>query len=57
MVSSLNNLAVARLTAGMDELKKRAKTLLQLAAEGAFYAKIIPYAFDEKARETLKNRK
>lgn len=46
--------AQKRLLAGMDELKKRAKTLLQLADEGAFYAKKIPYSFDEKAQQTLK---
>ncbi|MBI4031445.1 MAG: glutamate--tRNA ligase [Proteobacteria bacterium] len=45
--------AQKRLLAGMDELKKRAKTLLQLTDEGAFYAKKIPYSFDEKARQTL----
>ena len=50
----LNDLSRQRLTAGMDELKKRAKNLLQLAAEGAFYAKTIPYTFDAKAQETLK---
>ena len=47
-------LAQKRLLAGMDELKKRAKTLLQLTDEGAFYAKKIPHDFDEKARQTLK---
>lgn len=47
-------LSQKRLSAGMDELKKRAKTLLQLTDEGAFYAKKIPYAFDEKAQQTLK---
>ncbi len=41
------------LLAGMEELKSRAKTLLQIADEGAFYAKTIPYGFDEKARANL----
>ncbi|MDB5490301.1 MAG: Glutamyl-tRNA synthetase [Micavibrio sp.] len=41
------------LLAGMDELKSRAKTLLQIADEGAFYTKTIPYSFDEKARTSL----
>ncbi|HEY8191911.1 MAG TPA: glutamate--tRNA ligase [Alphaproteobacteria bacterium] len=50
-----DKLAQSRLLAGMDELKKRAKTLLQLADESAFYAKKIPYAFDEKAKQTLKD--
>jgi len=42
-----------RLLAGMDELKQRAKTLLQLADESAFYARTIPYEFDEKAQTML----
>lgn len=45
--------ARTRLRAGMDELKQRAKTLLQLADESAFYCKRIPYELDEKARKTL----
>lgn len=43
----------ARLLAGMDELKSRAKTLLQIADEGAFYCKTVPYAFDDKAKANL----
>ena len=42
-----------RLIAGMPELKDRAKTLLQIADEGAFYCKTIPYAFDEKAAASI----
>lgn len=42
-----------RLKDGMRELKERAKTLLQLTDEAAFYAKKIPYGFDEKAAATL----
>ena len=49
----ITDLTRERLMAGMAELKTRAKTLLQLADEGAFYAKTIPYAFDEKAKQTL----
>ena len=45
--------ARSRLLSGMAELKSRAKTLLQIADEGAFYARRIPYAFDEKARGNL----
>jgi len=45
--------AQKRLLAGMDELKKRAKTLLQLTDEGAFYARKVPYGFDEKAQKML----
>jgi glutamyl-tRNA synthetase len=47
-------LALQRLASGMDELKKRAKTLLQLADEGAFYCKKIPYEFDVKAQDNIK---
>ncbi len=43
----------ARLLAGMGELKARAKTLLQIAEEGAFYCKTVPFAFDEKAKAAL----
>jgi glutamyl-tRNA synthetase len=43
-----------RLATGMGELKKRAKTLLQLADEGAFYCKKIPYEFDVKAQDNIK---
>jgi len=42
-----------RLLAGMNELKQRAKTLVQLADEGAFYCRQIPYDFDEKAKTNL----
>jgi glutamyl-tRNA synthetase len=42
-----------RLLAGMAELKSRAKTLLQIADEGSFYARSIPYAFDDKAKANL----
>ncbi|MBU0800035.1 MAG: glutamate--tRNA ligase [Alphaproteobacteria bacterium] len=42
-----------RLIAGMPELKDRAKTLLQIADEGAFYCKNIPYPLDEKAAASV----
>lgn len=42
-----------RLLAGMDELKNRAKTLIQMADEGAFYCKSVPLDFDEKAKANL----
>lgn len=45
--------AKKRLLAGMDELKSRAKTLLQIADEGTFYARAIPYGFDDKAKGNL----
>lgn len=43
----------AWLLSGMKELKDRAKTLIQIADEGAFYCRVVPYAFDEKAAATL----
>jgi glutamyl-tRNA synthetase len=36
-----------------DELKSRAKTLLQLVDESVFYAKSVPFWFDEKADNLL----
>jgi len=39
--------------AGIDELKSRAKTLLQFVDESVFYAKSLPFDFDEKATNTL----
>ncbi len=49
----LSDLAVKRITAGIDELKSRAKTLLQFVDESAFYAKSVPLAYDDKAKEAL----
>ena len=40
---------------GMPELQDRAKTLLQLAEEGAFYAKTLPLPYDEKAQKMLED--
>jgi len=42
-----------RIIAHMDELKSRAKTLLQLTDESVFYAKSVPFDFDEKAGNLL----
>src|SRR5690606_10286387 len=50
---AVDDTARARLMAGMDELKSRAKTLIHIADEGAFYARKIPYAFDDKAKANL----
>ncbi|HEY0900570.1 MAG TPA: glutamate--tRNA ligase, partial [Micavibrio sp.] len=50
---AVDDLGRARLLAGMDELKNRAKTLLQIAEEGAFYCKSVPLDFDEKAKANL----
>ncbi len=52
---SADETAKTRLLAGMAELKGRAKTLLQLCDEGSFYAKKIPYSFDNKATEILRS--
>ncbi|QQG35348.1 MAG: glutamate--tRNA ligase [Micavibrio aeruginosavorus] len=49
----VDHLGRQRLLAGMDELKNRAKTLLQMADEGAFYCKSVPLDFDEKAKANL----
>ncbi len=49
----IDALARERLLKGADELKGRAKTLKQFAAEGAFYAKKLPFDYDDKAREIL----
>jgi glutamyl-tRNA synthetase len=43
----------ARLTAGMEGLKARAKTLVELADSAAFYVKKRPLALDEKAQKLL----
>lgn len=40
--------------AGMEDLKQRPSTLVQLAQEAAFYTKADP-AYDDKAKETLKD--
>ena len=45
--------AKQRITQGIEELKSRAKTLIQFADESAFYAKSIPLSFDEEAENTL----
>lgn len=49
----LNDLAIKRITAGIDELKSRAKTVLQFVDESVFYAKTIPLSFDDKAKALL----
>ncbi|MCB1681607.1 MAG: glutamate--tRNA ligase [Alphaproteobacteria bacterium] len=49
----LSDIAVERITLGIEELKARSKTLLQFVDESAFYARSIPYAFDEKALALL----
>lgn len=49
----VDDLGRKRLLSGMDELKARAKTLVQMADEGAFYCKSVPLDFDEKAKANL----
>ncbi len=49
----INDLAKDRILKGQDELKSRAKTLIQFADESAFYAKTIPFKYDEKAQAQL----
>ncbi len=44
----------AWLLAGMHDLKLRSKTLVQLAADALFYARPLPFAYDDKALKTLK---
>lgn len=46
-----------RIKAGIDELKSRARTLLQFVDESVFYARALPFALDEKAQETIKDSK
>lgn len=45
----LTDVGRARITMGINELKSRSKTLKQFAEESAFYLKIVPFTFDEKA--------
>jgi glutamyl-tRNA synthetase len=49
----LSDVAKERITTGIDELKSRAKTLLQFTDESVFYAKTLPLSFDEKAAKLL----
>lgn len=52
-----NETAQKRIIKGIDELKSRAKTLLQFVDESVFYAKELPFNFDEKATNTLNDAK
>lgn len=45
--------AQKRITTHSDELKSRAKTLLQFIDESVFYAKSVPFEYDEKAASLL----
>lgn len=50
---TLDQQARDRITTGADELKSRAKTILQFVDESVFYARILPFAYDEKAQGLL----
>lgn len=50
---AIDNIGKQRIIEGIDELKSRSKTLIQFAADAAFYAKKIPLDYTEKAQNTL----
>lgn len=50
---TLDDTAKKRIMQGVDELKSRAKTLLQFVDESVFYARSVPLDFDEKALKNL----
>ncbi len=52
----LNDEAIKRILAGIDELKSRAKTILQFVDESVFYARKLPFAYDDKASALLDPR-
>ncbi len=53
----IDDTARERITQNIDELKSRAKTLLQFVDDSAFYAKSVPLSFDEKAQNTINSAK
>jgi len=50
---TLNDQSKSRIIDGIDELKSRAKTLLQFVDESAFYAKSVPFTYDQKAQNLI----
>ncbi len=50
---TLSDIAKERITAHIEELQSRAKTLLQFTDEAAFYAKTIPFEYGEKAQNLI----
>ncbi len=52
-----SGIGLERLIAGIDELKSRAKTLIQFVDDGAFYVKEIPFSYDEKAQKNIDEAK
>ncbi len=51
-----DKIAQARILAACDELKDRAKTLLQFADESVFFAKKVPFEYDDKAAPLLADK-
>ncbi len=49
----LDDISRKRISDGIDELKSRAKTLIQFVDDSAFYAKSLPLSFDEKAQNQI----
>jgi glutamyl-tRNA synthetase len=52
-----SGVGLERIIAGIDELKARAKTLLQFVDEAAFYVKDLPFSYDEKAQKSIDESK
>lgn len=50
---TFNQNSVDWLVAGMPGLKERAKTLLELASSAAFYARALPFTYDDKALKLI----
>lgn len=55
--SEPSGIGLERLIAGIDELKPRAKTLIQFVDEAAFYVKDLPLSYDEKAQNNIESGK
>ncbi len=45
--------ALGQIKAQMDELKSRAKTIIQIADESSFYVRSLPFEFEDKAKAAL----
>lgn len=50
-----DSIGIARLTQGIEGLKERAKSLVELADSALFYVKTRPLAFDDKAVKILRD--
>ncbi len=53
----LDEQSKGRILQSIDELKSRAKTLIQFVDESVFYAKTVPYSFDDKAASMIMDGK